>query len=100
MRNNNGRPSIGHVVNNRFSRRRFRRVRANDQYELFKSDLHEVVEQTFLYHLVVEASHKAFPEVSYSLGTKVWPIIGDLRYQTVFNRNLLNLILSCYKLAI
>ena len=88
MRNNNGRPSIGHVVDNRFSRRSFRRVRANDQYELFKPDSHEVVEQTFLYHLVVEASHKAFSEVSYSLGTKVWPIIGDLRYQIASAANI------------
>ena len=81
MRNNNKRTSIGRVVDIRFSTRIFWRVCANDQYELFKLDLHNIVKQTFVYHLVVEACHKAFPEVSYSLETKVWPIIGDLRYQ-------------------
>ena len=79
MSNNNGQPSIGHVINNRFSRR-FRCVCTNDQHELFKPDLHNIVEQNFFYLLVVKASYEAFPKVSYSLGTKVWPIIGDLHY--------------------
>ena len=46
------------------------------------------VEAILLYRLVAESSHEVLPLVSYSLGTKVWPIIGILHYAMVSIDNL------------
>ena len=76
------------VVDNQYSRERFCWVRDRERYELFERDLRQVVKDTCLYRSVAKQSLKSFHEVSYSLGTKVWPINGILRYHLEVLQNL------------